>query len=327
MNIAYFGSPPISALLLEKLLELSDNTFNISLVITQPDKPTGKRLEIQPTAVKKIAQAYKLPFFDLNLKLDKKKVLSMLSDQNIELCIIFAYGEIINKELLSQPKYGFWNIHPSLLPLYRGPSPTTYTLLLDDTKTGTTLIQLNERMDAGPIIEQAETNIKPSERRNNLEERLTLIGADLLIKNIKNLVQNGTVDSRPQNDSRATYTRLLQKDDGFISLDFLRKSIIGEDVTVELCPVLFSSYIKKYGANLNITHINASKLIHNYFRALSPWPGIWTKITLNNAEKRLKIIDLELIEGKIELKKVQIEGKKAVDFATFNKAYKFIGLK
>ncbi|HRN69651.1 MAG TPA: methionyl-tRNA formyltransferase [Candidatus Woesebacteria bacterium] len=322
MNIAYFGSPHISSLLLQELLKEDNQDYEISLVVSQPDKPVGKRLQIRPTKVAELAQAYQLPIFRKELKTHEEELISLIQHNNIELCIIFAYGEIISTKLLNTPQFGFWNIHPSLLPLYRGPSPVAYSLLLGDTQTGVSLMQLEPAMDTGPIIGQIKTSIALHENRNQLEERLTLIGSTLLKNNLEKLIINNKIDSKPQNHTLATHTYLLKKNDGYVNPLFLQKAITDEPVASELLPPILNRYIERF-TTTSVLQQSTSKIFYNFYRALTPWPGIWTIIQTKKGSKRLKITDVDYTEN-LQIKQVQLEGKNPVDFETFQNAYRLI---
>ncbi len=322
MNIAYFGSPSISALLLNELLKETNNDYSISLVVSQPDKPAGKRLEIQPTKVSEMAKAYHIPVFNKTLQNHEDELISLLKEKHIELCIIFAFGEIISKKLLHTPSLGFWNIHPSLLPMYRGPSPIVYTLLLGEKTTGVTLMKLEEKMDTGPIIEQAATTLELSEDRKKIEERLTLIGSTLLKENLKKTIINHTIDTKPQNDTSITYTSLIRKEDGYFELPFLLNAIENKTPSMTYVPTILKRYLEKY--SLSHTYLESKtseELFYNFYRALSPWPGIWTIINTTKGNKRLKITKASF-DGNLKIEYVQLEGKNEVDFKTFNTSYK-----
>lgn len=327
MNIAYFGSPEISAAMLDHLITDTSHGHNISLVITQPDRPVGKHLEIQPTAVKKIAQAHSIPFFDKTPSPGQNELVELLHKHNIELCILFAYREIIKNELLNTPKYGFWNIHPSLLPLYRGPSPIVYAILNGDAMTGVSLIQLNSRMDAGPIIAQIKTPLEPQELRNELESRLTLVGTSLLIQTLKKLNENKKIELKPQDDSSATYTHLLKKSHGFVTLSAIKKACNNRVWTKEDCPDLLKSYIISYQKDYETSFLqNSATALFNYYRALTPWPGIWTLIQTSQGVKRLQINDIEIQNNLLSIKTVTLEGRKRIKFTEFNKSYNVLSL-
>lgn len=298
LRLAYFGTPDFAADFLARLVKDEDIALEVTHVVTQPDRPVGRKQVLTPTPVKQQAQ-------ELGLK-----VISSMQDADFlrecDLVLVYAYGEIIPEDLLLLPKYGFWNIHPSLLPLYRGPAPVAAALINGDTETGVTIIQLDREMDHGPILRQEKLEISPNERRLELTNRLTELGYRLFRSVILSLpkdpdeilhfIQN---DSQEQDHAAATYTKLFTKEDGFVE----------------------NSALKMQNAKL------ASE-IFNKFRGLYPWPGIWTIIKLKVKsekleveEKRLKITDLDLIDSKLVIKKVQLEGKNEVDFETFKKAY------
>lgn len=303
LSLAYFGTPDFSAKFLEKLLA-SDLPVEIKLVVTQPDKKVGRNQIITPSPVKLVAQKHKILVKDSlhdflvtvgasSQSRSPKSQKSVTSSSSVDLALLFAYGDIIPKEILKIPTHGFWNIHPSLLPKYRGASPIAFPLMSGDKETGVTLIQMDEVMDHGPIIAQQKTEILPKEKRNELTDRLVEVAFELFGRCILHLAKDELVYSQAQDETAATYTELLTKQHGFIPLDELKIKI--EDSPVEL---------------------------FNKFRGLYPWPGIWTEVDLGEEKKRLKIIDMDLEDGKLTLKKVQLEGKNEVDFRQFNESYK-----
>lgn len=278
LTLAYFGSPDFSADFLEKLLtdeELSEQ-IKVLFVVTQPDRPVGRKQIISPTPIKQIALKYK----EINIITDINSSEPYL--KNIDIALVYAYAKIIPNKLLNIPKYGFWCVHPSLLPKYRGTSPMATSLINGDKITGATIIKLDEKIDHGPIIAQESLEIKRDDKRPDLEKKLT----DLSFQMFKKIIISNNLDRiklTPQNDNQTTYTKKLTKQNGFIKLENLKKLTKNEE-------------------------------FYNLFRGLYPWPGIWT--ILPN-KKRLKITNMEL--GKI--KKVQLEGKKEVDFEIFIKGY------
>lgn len=334
ITLAYFGSPSFSALFLEKLL--SDYSINriieVKLVVTQPDRPVGRKQILTPTPVKKIAQKFQIPIsnFQTNFKFQKTN----FQFQNIDLALVYAYSLIIPKQWLTIPKYGFWCVHPSLLPKYRGPSPIAYPLIFGEKKTGVTIFQMDEKIDHGPIISQEELEISNTDRRPDLEIKLTNLAFSMFKKIIFQLTSSGVnvlpsnktrepvnpLTLKPQDDKYATYTLLLKKSDGFIPLPVLKKALNNESLTFEELPKILQKI-----RNLKLEIRNSSKIIYDYFRGLYPWPGLWTQIKPTRSDtddyKRLKITDLALINNQLLIKKVQLEGKKEVDFEVFNKAY------
>jgi len=361
ISLAYFGSPDFAANFLERLLTDTSmylpagrqgRYIEVKLIVTQPDQLVGRKQILTPTPVKIVAEKYKItnntsfprrresslniPFKKCDYSLDpllrgddKKITLNLELDtlKNIDLALVYAYGDLIPKEFLALPKYGFWNIHPSLLPKYRGPSPIAAPLINGDKTTGVTIIKMDEDIDHGPIIAQESLTIEIDDKRPDLEKKLTDLGFEMFKKLIMKgentffetiargplggvAVEKNGIEPLNQNHKKAIYTKKLSKQDGFIEFEKLKRALTPS-------PYLPDEALAKSG----------SLTIYNLFRGLYPWPGLWTMVKpvqlrqLDEA-KRLKITDMELVNGKIIIKKVQLEGKNEVDFETFNKAYK-----
>ena len=158
LKVVYFGTPDFSTELLKKLVEDKNIPIEIIGVVTQQDKKVGRKQILTPSPVKIVAGEFGLP---LNPDL-----------KTADLALLFAFGEVLPAEILSKPKFGFWNVHPSLLPLYRGASPVATPLLNGDVETGATIIKMDSELDHGPIISQQKTYIFPLQRRDQLTERL-----------------------------------------------------------------------------------------------------------------------------------------------------------
>lgn len=335
INIGYFGSPDFSAYFLEKILNDDElkKTIKIALVVTQPDRPVGRKQILTPTPVKQLAKKYHLEILEIkNLNSSSEFEKLKLKIKNLDLSLVYAFSQIIPKDLLNQPKFGFWNIHPSLLPHFRGPSPIAYALIFGEKETGVTIFQMDEKIDHGPIIVQKNLTIKNDDDRIDLEKKLTHLAFELFKQKIVRLKKskNYQLKLTSQKHPFATYTRLLKKDDGFIPLLTLKKVLNNQLINFEELPLIVKEYlnkhpkekakfVKKFFKNKNL-FLGSSFMFH-FFRALSPWPGLWT--ILPN-DKRLKIIAacLKKNEDVFYIKTVQLEGKKPVDFKTFNRAYK-----
>ncbi len=204
-----------------------------------------------------------------------------LSDK-ADLAVVASYGKILSKKTLESFKYGALNIHPSLLPKYRGPSPIRTAIANGDTETGVTIMKLVEEMDAGPIIDQQSLIIDHDEMHSQLQKRLAEAGAKLLLKIIPDYVA-GKIELKPQDESQATYTQMLTREDGKVDLQN-----------------------------------DSPEVIYNKFRAYEGWPGVW----FTHKGKRVKILDCKLTpEGTIELLQLQPEGKKAMDIKSFINGY------
>ncbi len=322
MHIAYFGSPVLSAKLLRNLLD--QYQLPISFIATQQDKPVGHHLKVEPTPVKIVGLEHDIDVFDEPLNsVNSKRLRQELSGRAIDLCIVFAYGKILSQDLLSQVKHGFWNVHPSLLPRYRGPTPTVFPIILGDVATGTTLIQMNAQMDEGDILAQNEIQINPNELREDIEERLIMLAGEQIQTSLESL-SSGILTPRPQHHAHATYTPLLSREDGFIEEVFIQKALCNKQISENELPGIFQRYFAKNNIHVKQTRSSRSTL-QSLFRALMPWPGLWTSVQIAGKIKRLKLlkISFEDKEGSPFIQTVQLEGKKPVEFNVFCKAYNY----
>lgn len=322
MNIAFFGSPEISDQFLRGLMSGQNSDFTVSLVATQPDRPAGKRLELQETKIKTLAKEKDIPIFDKDIPAHSVELSTVLKKHKIELCIVYAYGGYIPKSLLNLPTYGFINVHPSLLPKYRGPSPTVFPLILGEKETGVTLIRLNDKLDEGDIISQEKTEITKDENRIELEKRLTKLGVKITSDHIHTLLNGRKISLLKQDQTKAVVTRLINKNDGFMSVTLLKKALQNESLTQNELPELLNEYKRKYPLLVQDEYLlSSAQLIYNYYRGFYGWPGIWTIIHTSTGDKRLKLTKVSFSSNNLSLVTVQLEGKKEVNFKTFNKSY------
>ncbi len=316
INIAYFGTPDFSSRFLEKLINDPSLPINVKLVVTQGDKPVGRKQELTQSPVKKVALANNIPVLE-------SATIDDLQKYSIDLALVFAYGKIIPNELLQGTKYGFWNVHPSLLPEYRGASPTAYALIMGDEVAGCTLMQMDQQLDHGPIIAQDSLRIQKKETHESLLEKLSYVGYYLFRENITKL-DNGNLDISKlavQNDSLATQTRTLKREDGYLPIDLIKKALNKEKVTSQEFPQIMRDYLGQTSiSEFPIPY--APYIVFNFCRGMNPWPGAWTKVNINGQEKRLKLMDVTLEEDTLVIEKVQLEGKNTVDFKQFQEAYK-----
>ncbi len=221
MKFIFLGTPLFGAIILEGLIK---NNYKPSLVITAPNKPVGRKQIITPSPVKIIAEKYNIP-----VSQPTKIKSRFISGINPDLGIVSAYGQIIPKEILKIPKYGFINIHPSLLPKYRGPSPIQTAILNGDKKTGLTIILIDEKIDHGPILAQREWEIPNYKSQitnkfqipiikityKELSKKLAELSIELLVETIPKWI-SGEIKPQPQDESRATFTKIIRKEDGRI---------------------------------------------------------------------------------------------------------------
>jgi len=209
IKIVFMGTPEFSAIILEGLI---NSEFRPILVVTAPDKPVGREQILTPSPVKLMAQKYEIavaqPEKILNLK---SEILNLKPD----LIVAAAYGQIMPKSILDIPQYGCLNVHPSLLPKYRGPTPIQTAILNGDKETGVTIILMDEKMDHGPILAQRKLRIEEDESALILHDKLVELGVNLLIETISKWLK-GFLKPHPQDETKAVYTKILTREDGRI---------------------------------------------------------------------------------------------------------------
>ncbi len=315
MKIVYIGTPYFSASFLEKLhFSAEELGLKIDHVITQPDQPVGRKKVLTASPVKIMAQ--KLAY-DVEHDFNR-----FMKTEGLDLAILYAYGNIITKSQLEKPSHGFWNIHPSVLPAFRGASPITYPLVLGHTSTGVTLMQMDVELDHGPVISQRPFDIPSSTLRPELEVALTEVAFQILKDTLVRFKAERYIECYSQDHQKATFTRQLEKKDGYISWDLLQKSMNNERISFEALPSVIQDYYVRNSIERieNITFMSA-EIVWNMYRAFVGWPGIWTSIPVKGEEKRVKINSLSYRDNLISLEMVQLEGKNETDYATFKAAY------
>lgn len=250
VKIVFFGTSEFAVPVLKKLHETG---YEIVAVITQPDKPAGRKQNLLPSPVKIDAQKRGLKILQpprlSSLPVSQAGPASGEELKQGDLFVVASYGNIIPAPILELPKYGALNIHPSLLPKYRGPSPIQAAILNGDKETGVTIIKLDEKMDHGPILASRKLKVK-SEKFKELHDTLAEMGTELLIKILPEYIA-GKTKLVPQDHSKATFTKIITKN------------------------------------NARIDWSKSAEEIDRQVRAYSDWPVAWT--TLDG--KRLKIFE------------------------------------
>lgn len=277
MRIVFFGTPSFVLPVLEKLTKRHD----VVGVVTAPDAKSGRKQEMKPSPVKQYAQANNLSVFQPtsleigNLPAGRQGL--KLEIPQVDFIVVAAYGQIIPKDILQLPRLAALNIHPSLLPKYRGPSPVQATILNGEKESGVTIIEMDEEIDHGPIIAQKTYPVEPTDTFETLVTKLFSFGAKLIIEVIENFAE-GEVVKKPQTHKDATFTDHLTKQSGFI--------------------------------DLNDSNLHAGKAGHftkeqldRMIRAYYPWPGVWGKFRIKSSELRVKFLPN---------KQIQLEGGKPI---------------
>ena len=205
------GTPSFAVPVLEALL---DAGYEVVGVWTRPDRPAGRGKQTTPPPVKRFADEHDIPVFQ-PVSLKTPEAHRQLSAWSPDVIVVAAYGRLIPADILDFPRLGSLNIHPSLLPKYRGPSPVATALLNGEPTTGVTVMKVDEGMDTGPILASVETKVDPGETADALTDRLFRLGAGLLVETLPRWAE-GKIEARPQDSSLATTTGLLERSDGEI---------------------------------------------------------------------------------------------------------------
>jgi methionyl-tRNA formyltransferase len=214
MRVIYLGTPDFATIPLEALAR--DKRYTLVGVVTQPDRPVGRSGAPQPPPVKRKAAELNLgiPVLQPETLRDPAAV-ERIAALRPDVGVVAAYGEILRRSTLAIPPLGYVNIHPSLLPRHRGPSPVAGAILAGDAETGVTIMRLETKMDSGPILAQRRLPLPPDARTGPLTVALFHLGAELLVATLARYAA-GEVELTPQDDGQATYTSLLHKADGAI---------------------------------------------------------------------------------------------------------------
>jgi methionyl-tRNA formyltransferase len=210
MRIVFFGSP---AAALPSLRGLLEEGHSVELVVTQPDKPAGRGRRLTPSPVKLFARERHLPVIEPAKIRADESVLPRIREAQPDVHVVVAYGQIIPASVIYFPEHHSFNVHFSLLPKYRGAAPVQWTVLKGDTETGVTIIELNEKMDEGDILAQVKTGVGPRETAGDLETRLAVMGADLLLETLSRV---DSLRPSPQDHSLASLAPKIRKEDGRI---------------------------------------------------------------------------------------------------------------
>ncbi|HXG42861.1 MAG TPA: methionyl-tRNA formyltransferase [Dehalococcoidia bacterium] len=211
MALVFMGTPEFA---LPSLRALHEAGYRIAAVYTRPDRPAGRGLRPRPPPVKELALALGLPVRQPD-SLRRPEAVEELRALSPEVIVVCAYGQILRRPVLELPPKGVLNVHPSLLPRHRGPSPIPAAILAGDSETGVTIMLMDEGMDTGPILCQRSLPISPFDTAGTLAEKLSRLAADLLLETLPRWLRGG-IAPVPQDESRATVTRLLRKEDGII---------------------------------------------------------------------------------------------------------------
>lgn len=295
MKIIFFGT---SKFAIPTLRALINTGTALQVVVTQPDKPVGRGQKIDMSPVKKFLQGQEGRRELLQPEKLDSAFITKISKLHPNIGVIASYGKILPQTLLDIFPNGLLNIHPSLLPEYRGPSPIQASILNGDEKTGVTIQLLDDKMDHGPILAQRELKVSISNFQFlQLYDELAKLGAELLMETLPKWI-NREVTQKVQDESRATYTKFLKKEDGLIDWS------------------------------------KPADYIERMVRAYNPWPGTYIKFSISNLpagqagsqfskkNQILKIKKVEVKNGELKILIVQPEGKKEMTYEEFLRGHK-----
>lgn len=302
MRIVFMGTPDFSVPTLKKLIA---SRHEVIAVVTQPDKPKGRGKEVQMTPVKETALARGIPVYQ-PVRAREASFVEEMRRLEPDAMVVIAFGQILSKELLEVPKYGCFNIHASLLPKYRGAAPIQWAVINGDLETGITTMMMDVGMDTGDMLEKLVVPLDPKETGGSLFDKLSLLGGDLILSTLEK-AEAGTLVRIPQNHDEATHVKKIEKTLGDI------------DWTMD------------------------AEAIERLIRGLSPWPSAYTrwngkmlKIWEGDVEPdgdTEKIPAGQIVEasgdrirvqtgsGVLNIRSLQLEGKKRMDTAAFLRGY------
>lgn len=301
MKIVFFGTPQFAAEVLESLFS---HSVQIAAIVTQPDRPKGRSLEIWPSPVKQTALRLSphTPIFQ-PVKASEPSFLEAMRALGADLYIVVAFGQILPQSLLDIPPLGCINVHASLLPKYRGAAPIHRVLMNGEEKTGIAIQKMVKQLDAGDVIASSEIEITPEMTFGELEKALCDLSKPLLLSVIA-LYKKGIPPAVPQDHNAATYAAKVEPEEGKIDWSL------------------------------------PAPVLHNLIRSFSPRPGAWCWFELNGEKKRLKIFRTRVVEkrgspgeislenevfcgdGALHLIEVQPEGKKVMNAADWLRGFK-----
>lgn len=294
MRVVYLGTPELAVPPLERLLEAG---YDVSLVVTQPDRPKGRGRQLAASPVKVCAARHGLPLFQPD-RIRRPECVERLRQEGADVMVVVGYGQIIPQAIIDLPRLGIINVHASLLPKYRGAAPIQWAVAQGETVTGVTTMRIDAGLDTGDMLLKAEVEIGPEETAAELSPRLARAGAELLLRTLAGLEQ-GTITPQPQDHSQATLAPMLKKEDGLIAWSW------------------------------------PASAVHNRVRGMQPWPGAYTTFrgqTLQIWRTRLRDeaappgvlrkAGRALVAGcggggSVELLEVQLEGKKRMSGEAF----------
>jgi methionyl-tRNA formyltransferase len=330
MKFIFFGTPDYVLPVLNALNKTFKDRYGktpIAAVVTQPPKPVGRTKKVEYSAVDTWAHKRDIPvYFDANKLIEDGVVADM--------GIVASYGAMLPEAVLEYFPEGLLNIHPSDLPEFRGASPIQATLVTGKEEAVVSIMEIDAEMDHGAIVSKFKADILPDDTTETLRARLFEQSAEVLMRLIPPYL-DGKINAQAQDDKKAVYTKLIKKEDGFIPYGVLLAVQNGESLKAAT-QIAFIYTKGKDGSKTPFSIVHTAKTVETFIRTMNPWPGVWTEIKVQKADKevvkKLKIREAHL-ENRINeitneptnylvLDTVQLEGKNPVSWRQFKEAYK-----
>ncbi|MBI2042529.1 MAG: methionyl-tRNA formyltransferase [Candidatus Nealsonbacteria bacterium] len=307
MKIIFLGTSKFGSIILEKM---ANSGYSPALVITAPDKPSGRKQIVTPPPVKITAGHYE---FKINQPERVRHIETEIRNAKPDLIVTAAYGQILPQEILDIPQFGCLNVHPSLLPKYRGASPVQHAILSGGKETGVTIILMDAIMDHGPIVAQKKTVIGSNENFPELHDRLARLGGELLVDIIPDWV-NGGIKAQRQNETEATYTTIIKKESGLIDWAKPAEEIERQVRAFNPWPGTYTFWEKKIFKVKGKKSLAETRRIYVKILAAEVTKG--KTVQKKNGEvlpTKVKELAVQTGRGQLNILKLQIEGKKPAD--------------
>lgn len=301
MRVVFMGTPDFSVGTLEALIEAGHEVVG---VVSQPDKPKGRKNTLQPTPVKEAAIKHGLPVYQ-PVKIREQECVETLRALQPDVIVVVAFGQIISREILDIPSYGCINVHASLLPKYRGAAPIQWAVIDGEAESGVTIMRMDEGLDTGDMIAKVIVPLATDETGGSLFEKLSIAGASLLVKTLDSLKDGSAVYEKQPKESTTPYAAMIKKQMGRV--DFTKSAIQIERLIRGLAPWP-SAFTSVNGKTIKLW----SALVSNEDTSLSPGTvvrtdqqGIWVQTGA----------------GLVGITELQMEGRKRMDAEVFLRGF------
>ena len=302
MKIVFMGTPDFSVPCLEALIS---EGHEVSLVVTQADKPKGRGHHLTPPPVKECALAHNIPVYQ-PAKMKDDEAFETLKKENADVFIVVAYGKILPERILNLPPYGCINVHASLLPKYRGAAPIQWSILEGEKKTGVTTMQMDTGLDTGDMLIKKEIEINENETGSTLHDKLSMLGSEVLIETLRAL-EKGELSPKKQDDSDTCYASMISKETA--KIDFSKPAIEIERLVraMNSYPMAWTYYEGK------LLKIVTAKAVSGEEKAETG------SITGVDSDK----FTIKCGEGLLSVTEIQMEGKKRMSVSDYVKGNSF----